>query len=140
MKIAFWRSEYETGFSPVDQQHQHLFEIINRLHEAMLTGHGRGVLEETLDEMIHYTIEHFATEEKLMLQTNYPFYAEHKEIHDQLTQEVKEIGEKVANHEHLVTVELSHFLTQWLIHHIRGQDLKMIRFYRENRKLNDQHS
>ncbi|AFZ44458.1 hemerythrin-like metal-binding protein [Halothece sp. PCC 7418] len=135
MKIAFWRSEYETGFDTVDQQHQHLFDIINRLHEAMSSGHGREVIEETLEEMINYTIEHFSTEEKLMIKAHYPLYKEHKQIHDQLTQEVQEIAEKVAQREHLITVEVSHFLTQWLIHHIKGEDLKMIRFLREKNVL-----
>lgn len=138
MKIAFWRSEYETGFSQVDEQHQHLFDIINRLHEAMSQGQGRDVIKETLEEMIDYTVEHFAMEEKLMLETNYPLYQEHKKIHDKLTQEVKEIAEKFTDGDRFVTIELSHFLTKWLIHHIKGQDQKMIRFFREKNFLNQE--
>jgi hemerythrin len=131
--IALWRAEYETGFSKVDQQHRHLFEIVNRLHEAMSVGHGREIIQEVLDEMIHYTVEHFATEETLMQEQDYPLYTPHKQVHDQLTSEVKEIAEKFASGENLVTVELSHFLTQWLIHHIKGEDLKMIRFFRNQK-------
>ncbi|AFZ44459.1 hemerythrin-like metal-binding protein [Halothece sp. PCC 7418] len=135
MKIAFWRAEYETGFSTVDEQHQHLFDIINRLHEAMSKGHGKDIIKETLDEMLDYTVEHFANEEKLMLHYDYPNYKEHKKIHDSLTQQVREISEKFANGDRFVTIELSHFLTQWLIHHIKGQDQKMIRFFREKNVL-----
>ena len=135
MKIAFWRPEYETGFSTVDEQHQHLFDIINRLHQAMSQGHGKDVIKETLDEMIEYTVEHFAMEEKLMREQEYPSYQEHKKIHDKLTGEVKEIADKFAEGDRFVTIELSHFLTRWLIHHIKGQDQKMIRFFREKKAL-----
>ncbi|MDR9402468.1 MAG: bacteriohemerythrin [Halothece sp. Uz-M2-17] len=140
MKIAFWRTEYQTGFDHVDQQHQHLFDIINRLHEAMSSGHGKGIIKETLDEMVDYTVEHFANEEKLMLEYDYPNYKEHKKIHDSLTKQVKEIAEKFANGDRFVTIELSHFLTQWLIHHIKGQDQKMIRFFREQNVLGQEMS
>ncbi len=132
MKLAFWRPEYETGFKPVDEQHKHLFDIINRLHNAMSEGHGNDVLKETLDELIQYTVEHFSMEEKLMREYEYPGYEEHKGVHDQLTKQVKDIAQKFENGERFVTVELSHFLTKWLIHHIKGQDQKMIRFFREN--------
>lgn len=133
MKIAFWRPEYETGFNTVDHQHQHLFDVINRLHQAMSEGHGKEVIQETLAEMIDYTVDHFATEEKLMVEYNYPLYQDHKKIHDRLTRQVKEIADKFANGDRFVTIELSHFLTQWLIHHIKGQDQKMIRFLQEQK-------
>lgn len=30
-----------------------------------------------------------------------------------------------------MAIEVSHFLAEWLIHHIKGEDQKMIRFMRE---------
>lgn len=138
MKIAFWRPEYKTGFSKVDEQHQHLFDIINRLHQSMSEGHGKDVIKDTLDEMIAYTVEHFTMEEALMREQGYPAYEEHKKVHDNLTKELKEIAEKFANGDRFVTLELSHFLTKWLIHHIKGQDQKMIKFFREQNVLEPQ--
>ncbi len=54
--FAKWLDEYTTGNHKVDQQHQHLFEIVNKLHDAMKLGHGKEVLKETFDELIKYTV------------------------------------------------------------------------------------
>lgn len=105
-----------------------------------MKGHGKELIQETLEEMVDYTVEHFATEEKLMVEQDYPNYPEHKNVHDRLTKQVKEMADKFANGDRFVTIELSHFLTQWLIHHIKGQDQKMIRFFREKNVLEPERS
>ena len=70
-----------------------------------------------------------------MVKYNYPDYEEDKRTHDELTKQVGEIAEKFANGDRFVTIELSHFLTQWLLHHIKGQDLPMIHFFQEQTSL-----
>ena len=132
MPIAFWRDEYRTGYAKVDEQHIHLFEIVNRLHDSMLEGHGWDVLKETLDELVHYTLEHFIMEEMLMEVTHYPGYPEHKEKHELLKRQVLDLMEKLSQHQQFLTLEVSHFLTDWLIHHIKGDDQKMIQFMKRN--------
>lgn len=133
MPIAFWRDEYNTGNSLIDSQHQNLFEIINRLHDAMLEGHGHDVISETLDEMAHYTITHFRDEETLMLEYDYPNYPPHKLKHDTLIKEVKalQIEFKKPAHQGL-TIKVSRFLTNWLIHHIKGEDQKFMAFLKDH--------
>ena len=130
MPLAYWRDEYRTGNSLVDDQHQKLFQIVNRLHDAMLQGHGRDVLKKTLNNLTHYTLEHFKTEEQLMLTHAYPHYDEHKSRHEELKTKVLSL---IANFEvsSSLAIEVSHFLTEWLIHHIKGEDQKMIRYMRE---------
>ena len=132
MPIAFWRDEYCTGDFLIDSQHQYLFQIINRLHDSMLQGHGRDVLNQTLNELVKYTIEHFHDEERIMRQNHYPRYAEHKQKHDELTQQVKAL--QIKQHQHkdqFLAVGVSHFLTEWLIHHIKGEDQQMIKFFQQ---------
>lgn len=130
MPLAYWRDEYRTGNSLVDDQHQQLFKIVNLLHDAMLQGHGRDVVKKTLNNLTHYTLEHFKTEEQLMLTHAYPHYEEHKGRHEELKAKVLTL---IANFEESssVAIEVSHFLTDWLIHHIKGEDQKMIRYMRE---------
>ncbi len=134
MSIAFWRKEYETGNSQIDRQHKHLFDIINVLHNAMMKGEGKDVLKPTLYELIKYTKEHFATEEKLMQSSHYPHYHTHKLKHDELTAQVLQIKHKFDDHEEFITVELSKFLTNWLVHHIKGDDQQMIKFLQSKNK------
>jgi len=129
MPIAFWRDEYKTGYAKVDEQHIHLFAIVNKLHDAMLEGHGWDVLKETLDELIHYTLEHFQMEEMLMQVNGYPSFLEHQAKHEELKQKVVLLVQKLEQHGQFLTIEVSHFLTEWLIHHIKGEDQKMIRYF-----------
>ncbi len=130
MPLAYWRDEYRTGNSLVDDQHQKLFQIVNLLHDAMLQGHGRDVLGKTLRNLAYYTLEHFKAEEKLMRAHAYPLYEEHKGRHEELKTKVLKL---IANFEEssFLAIEVSHFLTEWLIHHIKGEDQKMIRYLRE---------
>lgn len=135
MTIAYWHEEYCTGNPVVDEQHQNLFKIINTLHDAMMQGKGKNTLKQTLDELIRYTIEHFATEEKLMLQYNYPYYRDHKLKHDELTDKVSNLAEEFTEGNILLNAEVLHFLNEWLIHHIKGEDLAMINYLRKKHDL-----
>ncbi len=121
MSLAFahWSEDYCTGNKKIDDQHKHLFVIINKLHDAMKKGHGRDVLAQTLDELIKYTIEHFISEEFLMLSQHYPRYKEHKRIHQDLTSKVKDLRNKFHDGHININIELLHFLNQWLAHHIK---------------------
>ncbi|MEY2979256.1 MAG: bacteriohemerythrin [Prochlorotrichaceae cyanobacterium] len=130
MPIAFWREDYRTGNELVDQQHLHLFDLVNALHDAMLAGEGKDLLAKTLDELAQYTHEHFSTEEALMLERHYPDYAEHKEQHVILAGQVVDLVHKYQSGEIAIGIELSQFLTDWLIHHIKGEDLKLFRYLR----------
>lgn len=132
MPIAFWRDEYCTGDAVIDQQHQYLFSIVNKLHDAMLEGHGSDVLKQTLDELVSYTIEHFRMEEKRMFERRYPDYEKHKQQHDNLKQEVQQLRDKQRHQAKFLSIEVSKFLTSWLIHHIKGEDKKMIEFFKRN--------
>ncbi len=134
MSLAVWREEYITGNAEVDRQHQQLFEIINHLHDAMMVGKGKQMLKATLDELVKYTVIHFQTEEALMVTYHYPEYKTHKQIHDELTAEVLALVKNFDHPSTVLTIEVSRFLTSWLIHHIRGEDQKMIKFLRD--KLN----
>ncbi|MGA1263205.1 MAG: hemerythrin domain-containing protein [Prochlorothrix sp.] len=74
MPISLWSQDYWTGHADIDRQHQTLFALINTLHEAMMEGQGDQVVYQTLQELANYTIDHFATEEALMLAQAYPDY------------------------------------------------------------------
>lgn len=133
--FAKWSPEYYTGNKKVDEEHQKLFEIVNKLHDAMKKGHGKDVLKNTLDELIKYTIQHFTDEEFFMLSKRYPRYQEHKKIHKDLTDKVKDLRAKFVSGDVNINIELLHFLNQWLAHHIKGEDFKLFKYLREQEAL-----
>jgi len=128
--IACWQQEYNTGHSQVDGQHQQLFKIVNALHDAVVTSQNIYTIQELLEALANHTIEHFQTEEALMMAVNYPDYDRHKHTHDYLLSKVDRLLLKFRDRNtEAVTTELTQFLTEWLAHHIKGEDQKMIQFF-----------
>ncbi|MFN5398589.1 MAG: bacteriohemerythrin, partial [Pseudanabaena sp.] len=128
--IACWQQEYNTGNSQVDRQHQQLFEIVNALHDAVVTKKNVYTIQELLEALANHTIEHFQTEESLMMAVDYPEYDRHKQTHDCLLSKVDRLLLKFRDRNtEAVTTEITQFLTEWLAHHIKGEDKKMIQFF-----------
>lgn len=125
MSLFQWKSEYKLGHPLIDKQHQRLFELAGELHTAMLSGQGRQKLQATLDELVAYTKNHFATEEQLMQKFNYPDYAAHKREHDELTGKVVEFQKGFQSTNFASTLKVMEFLKDWLAHHIGETDRKV---------------
>ncbi|HWC99195.1 MAG TPA: bacteriohemerythrin [Candidatus Sulfopaludibacter sp.] len=123
-----WNSNYITGIGSIDAQHQTLFQIANKLYEAMSTGQGRAALGPLLQRLVQYTASHFAHEERLMRANNYPDFAAHKAQHDALTRQVQEFNAKYQAGQAAMTVQVLHFLKNWLVDHIKGTDMKYAPF------------
>jgi hemerythrin len=133
MTVANWSPEYITGNRQIDQQHQELFAMFNHLHNAMMSGTAKTEVKAIIKELIHYTHTHFKLEENIMQIYKYPNFLHHKQKHDQLLKQADELADKFEKNENstLVVVELSTFLSNWLIHHIRGEDQPMITFLKQ---------
>ena len=70
-----------------------------------------------------------------MFKNNYPGYLEHKAKHKLLRQQVEEFSQQIKiQNTSQITINVSHFLTDWLIHHIKDEDKKMIAFLRQKRE------
>jgi len=119
-----WNSTYSVAIGSVDAQHQTLFAIVRELHAAMVAGQGKAALGRILDRLVQYTAVHFAHEERLMRLHDYPDFAAHKKEHDALTQQVVKFQEDFNAGRATMTVQLLHFLRDWLQKHIQGSDLK----------------
>ncbi|MBS1797472.1 MAG: hemerythrin family protein [Acidobacteria bacterium] len=126
MPIAIWNDNYKTGHAVVDRQHQELFQMVNQLHDSIVAGKGKDVLQPTLEKLARYTIQHFGTEEALMMQTHYPLLAVHRQKHQALAQKAKEIIEGYKSGKNVLTITLSQFLADWLSHHINEDDKALI--------------
>ncbi|MCK7492479.1 MAG: hemerythrin domain-containing protein [Comamonadaceae bacterium] len=66
MAILVWNEDYRVGLDEVDQQHQGLVDMINRLDAAISDGEPSDVIVRLLADLKSYTHYHFSTEEHLM--------------------------------------------------------------------------
>lgn len=122
--IMVWSREYEVGVPEIDEQHQNLFKMLNRLNEAMAMGEGKNMLNQILFGLVDYTARHFKTEEMYMERANYPELESHRQVHIRLTDKVHEMVDRYKAGEVGLGVELLNFLQDWLKKHILGTDKK----------------
>ena len=83
---------------------------------------------EALDELVDYTKTHFAYEEGLMQQYDYPEFEPHKAQHERMIQKVDDVlAEYEQDHDRAMRHALD-YLKQWLINHINGTDKEYSEF------------
>jgi hemerythrin len=123
-----WTAEYSVEVESIDQQHQKLFGMLNELHDAMKVGEGAQTAPRVLKNLVEYVCEHFALEEALMAQAQYPELARHKAEHDKLTGEVAKLMQDFESGKTVMSMTLQRFLRTWLQEHILGCDKKYMSY------------
>ena len=115
-----WSPELDTGIDVIDQQHRRIVDYINAL-EVANQAHDRQAVGDTLDELVDYTMSHFAFEESLQEEAGYAYCKPHKRVHELF---VRRVGDYVERHRlgEEIGEELYHLLTTWLVNHIRRDD------------------
>lgn len=120
MAHLVWQDDLNTGIQVIDNQHKRIVEMINHLHDAQ-QGKEHAAIAEVIEELVDYTLSHFAFEETLMEDAGYQFSRAHKKIHELFIRRVSEYrvrfqaGEDVGD-------ELKGLLSRWLFNHIRNDD------------------
>jgi len=122
MALIDWTDDFKTGIESVDTQHRHLVEIVNKFDEAAKRGKGSRIMNEILSELLGYTAEHFAAEEKILEDAGYPKLKQHRSQHRQLLQKVERLQFEFDQQGKRITVEVREFLKYWLINHILKED------------------
>ena len=120
MSFLIWQNDLDTGIDVIDAQHRRIIEMINHLHTAQAT-RDRLAIGEVIDELVDYTLSHFAFEEELMEEAGYTFTNAHKRVHEIFIKRVAEYRQRYQAGEDIAD-ELKNMLSRWLINHIRGDD------------------
>ena len=135
MALLGWQDDLNTGGEVIDRQHMRIVEMLNHLHVTQKSMQ-RVAVGEVIDELIDYTLSHFAFEEELMEEAGYAFCAAHKRVHEVFIKRVSEYRMRFEAGED-ITAELKGMLARWLFNHIRGDDkayAKHVRHYLDTYK------
>lgn len=118
-----WTSDMSLGIASIDAQHKVLFDLINKLQDAMSKGESRAVLGEIFEGLITYTEQHFGYEKSLFEQLGYENAAEHLAKHDAFVEKMVNLQTQFQNNTNfMIGVDVMKFLTDWLVNHIQGDD------------------
>lgn len=125
MAFIAWDRNMSVGIHDLDEDHRKVFELINELHEAIMAGHKREILEAVLDRLMEYTMTHLEREEEMLKQTGYADLIEHQEQHRRMVRRVQDVrGRFDDGSVAQLSLELRSFLQNWWILHIQGVDKK----------------
>lgn len=115
-----WTDDLDTRIEVIDKQHRRIVDYINDLETAHNSGDKESV-KRVLDDLIDYTMSHFAFEESLQEEAGYKYAKPHKKVHDLFVRRVNDYVERFKLGED-VTGSLHQMLTSWLINHIKRDD------------------
>lgn len=124
MAFIAWSKEYSVNIKSMDEQHYKLIDLTNNLFEAIKTGRKNEALVETFRGLVEYVQVHFAAEEKLLEDNDFPFnqLLKHKQEHQDLIVKIKELFEKAKSGSAVVSYEMLNFLREWILVHIADSD------------------
>lgn len=129
--VMLWKNNYELGVPQVDAQHQELFRRVDLFLKVLRSEEcweeKVPKINETLEFMKKYVVEHFHDEEEYQRSINYPGYEAHKRIHNDMVNYVVEVCrqyEQSNNNEELMQ-QFGGRLLAWLINHVAAEDQRI---------------
>lgn len=122
-----WTTMMAVGVDAIDSQHQQLFEQINRLLEACNRGKGKESIDQIVNFLEEYVVNHFQTEQELMQETHYPDYLKHKELHDQFIESLEKLKGQISNEGNTINIVIltNRMVVDWLNSHILNVDKEL---------------
>lgn len=124
--MILWKAEYGTGVQSIDEQHQKLFEIANRIYELLkndLITDKYNSIVEIINELKDYTHYHFQAEEEYMQNIGYPKFLSQKVAHNDFLEKMDEIDlTKIDNGQNQYLIGILNFVSDWLVQHIIKED------------------
>jgi len=122
MSLIEWKDSFSVGVAAVDLEHRELIELINELHERIGAAADNDMTLAMLGEIYAQISAHFALEEKYMRESEYPQFPQHKEDHEELLDELRDIMDRVEDLGRYDADELSQELGRWFSEHFRTHD------------------
>jgi len=135
-----WKEKYNVGNVLIDNQHKELFYRVTTFVETLRskTAWDEKVekVNETLDFMKVYVVNHFHDEEEYQRKVGYPQLNEHCKVHSEMVEYVVAISEQYEKEgckEELLQ-QFGGKLLAWLINHVVAEDQKIAEYVRRKEK------
>ncbi len=130
MTFMQWNDELSIGIAEIDNQHKWLFKLTNDLHSSLEKADvSNDEIEEVLEQLVDYTMNHFIIEEELFERLGYPETAEHKAHHNVFCSNVMDLLLRHDSGEE-VTSQMLDMLKNWLLNHICKVDKAYVEHFR----------
>ena len=129
-----WTTDLETGISLLDEQHHRYIDLLNnyfkKVSEHSEADEKINQLTDSFDYLRQYAREHFATEESIMRELEYPDYLSHLKEHQHYVLHVGKLymQMKTKGFSSQLSREVNFYTVEWFIEHILQADMKLVEF------------
>ena len=127
-----WDPNLEIGDPEIDGQHRELFHRIDKLLAASREKRSREEVGQTLTFLGDYVVQHFAAEERMMVEADYPELEAHRAEHARFVQEFGILYREFKSEgpTTLFIIRVGNRVTGWLREHIYRTDRSLVEFLR----------
>ena len=122
--IMEWSSVLAIDHGDIDNEHQAMVELLNKLHNALQTKNMVRV-SDLLEQFSSAAMEHFAMEEQLMQELGYPHLLRHKAQHDELAERTQNLHYDLIHNNIPFDEGITESLRDWMLDHILGEDREL---------------
>lgn len=116
-----WHESFSVGVHAIDEQHRRLFDLVNRLSEAVGADREAAVLEGIFADVVNYTKVHFTSEEALLRE--HPAFQEHRNEHKRFVEDLGRLRAETGLDGRTQAERLLRHLADWLRNHILQSDI-----------------
>jgi hemerythrin len=121
-KRLVWDPKYTVHVEELDTQHQKLFNITNNILD--LYENGSGELYPSLQNLVEYLCTHIRSENAVMINCDYPGYAEQNSQHSKFIDEIQVFLNSYKENDKDLTFKILSYLHEWIYSHTVDMDLK----------------
>ena len=125
MDLLQWKASFSLGIPAVDLEHQEMIGTINRVYATLENEHDSDALEAVLGDIHAGISAHFALEERLMKEAAYGEYVAHKDNHEELLDQIRDMMDSFTDNPETGKRMLQRCLSDWFGQHFATFDARL---------------
>lgn len=125
MGLLNWEDRYSVGIAAVDHEHKELIELINRVYDEAVAHRSKEAVIRFIGDLFKAISAHFALEERFMRERGYDQLTQHKNDHERLLDEIRDIMEDFEASSSFDDRQLAAALDAWFSRHFETHDARL---------------
>ncbi len=121
-----WDDNLSVGIDVIDEHHRYLFDLINDLYAVVINKRGARDVARLIKSLDAYAKIHFRAEEQMMNHYGYSGIDRQLDQHHAFEEKIAEFYEELHANPMVAQFDVLSYLRNWLIHHIRVEDAKLV--------------
>ena len=125
MPVLEWKPEYSVGHATVDNEHREMISSINAAFAELGASGSDAALARRLEAVYAVIAAHFESEERIMQEAGYDEYEDHKENHDSVLREIRDLLDARLADPQAEASKIEACLSDWFAKHFATFDARL---------------